>query len=35
VVPALGLAEKWVVVNIWIMVVVIGVIIGLVVLHRS
>jgi hypothetical protein len=35
VVPALGLAEKWVIVNIWIMVGVVGMIISLVVLHAS
>lgn len=33
VVPALGLAEKWVIVNIWIMVAVVALIISLVVLN--
>jgi hypothetical protein len=33
VVPSLGLAEKWVIVNIWIMVAVVGLIIALVVLN--
>lgn len=35
VVPSLGLAEKWVIVTIWIMVAVIAVIISLGVLHAS